>query len=227
MLENSIETSYTVHDFIRGRWSPFAFSNRLVEQEKLLILLEAARWAPSSYNQQPWSFILATKDYPNDYNRLLSCLASANQRWAQYAPVLMLSVAKLYFDSPAELNVDDTIESLTSVMQKSPARQRGSINRHAFYDVGMAVENLTLQAIALDLFVHQMAGFDIDAAKRLFHIPHDYEPVAAIAVGYLGNSHILPEELQLQQLEPRVRKPIEQFVFTERWGHSSLFANSA
>lgn len=209
-------------------WSPFAFSSRLVEQEKLLILLEAARWAPSSYNQQPWSFIVATKDHPSEYDRLLSCLATGNQRWAPHAPVLMLSIAKLYFDSPDELNADDTIESLTNATRKPHGRQQGDSNRHAFHDVGMAAQNLAIQAISLDLFVHQMAGFDIDRAKQLFHIPHDHEPVAAIAIGYLGNSQALPEELRLRELETRRRKPIEHIVFTERWGHSSsLFTSNA
>ncbi|MEH2333620.1 nitroreductase family protein [Nostoc sp.] len=142
MLENLAETQYTVHDLIRGRWSPRAFSNRTVERDKLLSLLEAARWAASSYNEQPWSLIVATQDQPSEYARLLSCLLEFNQSWAQSAPVLMLSVAKLHFD------------------------RNGKENRHAFHDVGAAASNLATQAIALDLFVHQMAGFDAQKARR-------------------------------------------------------------
>lgn len=142
MLENLAETQYTVHELIRGRWSPRAFSNRTVERDKLLSLLEAARWAASSYNEQPWSLIVATQDQPSEYARLLSCLVEFNQSWAQSAPVLMLSVAKLHFD------------------------RNGKENRHAFHDVGAAASNLATQAIALDLFVHQMAGFDAQKARR-------------------------------------------------------------
>ena len=228
MLENLTETEYTVHDFIRGRWSPLAFSDRTVEREKLLVLLEAARWAPSSYNHQPWSFIIATQDNPAEYDRLLSCLVDANQRWAQHAPVLMLSVAKLHFDPPSALNSDATIETLNLAVREHHLERRGETNRHAFHDVGMAVENLTIQAIALDLFVHHIAGLRLDKARPLFHIPRDYEPVAAMTIGYLGNSQTLPEDLRLRELTPRVRKPLEEFVFTGHWGHPSpLFASAA
>lgn len=226
MSENSTDMQYTVHDFIRGRWSPLAFSNRTVELEKLITLLEAARWAPSSYNQQPWSFIVATKEHPTEYERLLNCLFDKNKRWAQNAPVLILSVAKLHFDPPNSVNPDDTIENLIRLVADLHTKKGGEGNPHAFYDVGMAVENLTIQAIALDLFVHQMAGFYSDKAKSLFHIPQGYEPVSIMAIGYLGDSQNLTEELRLRELEPRVRKPLKDFVFNERWGHSSSLFTS-
>ena len=197
MLEKLTETQYTVHDLIRGRWSPRAFSNRTVERDKLLSLLEAARWAASSYNEQPWSLIVATKDQPSEYARLLSCLVEFNQSWAQSAPVLMLSVAKLHFD------------------------RNGKENRHAFHDVGAAASNLTTQAIALDLFVHQMAGFDAEKARSQFNIPNDHEPVAMIAIGYLGDPQTLPEALQAQELAPRTRKLLTEFVFTGAWDQAS------
>ncbi|PMB14241.1 nitroreductase [Fischerella thermalis CCMEE 5282] len=220
-MENPTNIQYEVHDFIRGRWSPLAFSNRTVEREKLLTLLEAARWAPSSYNQQPWNFIVATKDHPAEYERMLSCVFHENKRWAQNAPVLILSVAKLYFDPPNPLNPDDTIENLMRLVANLHTKRGGEGNPHAFHDVGMAVANLTIQAIALNLFVHQIAGFYSDKAKSLFHIPQGYEPVCIMAIGYLGDSQKLPEDLRLRELEPRIRKPLEEFVFIERWGHSS------
>jgi len=96
--ENLVDDQYTVHDLIRGRWSPRAFSNRTVERDNLLILLEVSRWAALCFNEQPWSFIVATKNEPAEYDRLLSCLVEFNQSWAQSAQVLMLSVAKLNFD---------------------------------------------------------------------------------------------------------------------------------
>lgn len=226
MFDNPTDTQYTVHDFIRGRWSPLAFSNRTVEQEKLLTLLEAARWAPSSYNQQPWSFIVATKDHPADYELLLNCVFHENKRWAQNAPVLILSVAKHNFDLPNPVNPDDTIENLMHLVAKIDAKKGGEGNPHAFHDVGMAVENLTIQAIALDLFVHHMAGFYSDKAKSLFHIPQGYEPVSIMAIGYLGDSQKLPEELRLRERQPRIRKPLKDFVFVQRWGNSSSLFTS-
>lgn len=192
-----IDTHHTVHDLIRGRWSPYAFSNRTVEWEKLRVLLEASRWATSSFNEQPWYFLIATQDIPFEYSRLLSCLAKSNQSWAQQAPVLMLSIAKLRFD------------------------HNGKLNRHALHDVGAAVCNLTIQALTLDLFVHQMAGFDAEKARSLFNIPIDYEPVAAIAIGYLGSPQTLPEKYQQREATPRTRKPLTEFVFAGDWGQPS------
>jgi nitroreductase len=197
LLEKPAQTQHPVHDLIRKRWSPRAFAEQPVEPDKLLTLLEAASWAASSYNQQPWSFIMATKDDPTEYDRLLSCLAESNQQWAKHAPVLMISVAKLRFDD-------------------------GKPNRHALHDVGAAVESLTIQAIALDLFVHQMAGFDVEKARSLFQIPQDYEPVAAIAIGYRGDPQTLPAPLRDRELAPRQRKPLKELVFTGRWGNHSL-----
>jgi nitroreductase len=139
-MEKPADTQYPIHDVMRRRWSPRAFDDRLIEPEKLRSLFEAARWAPSSNNGQPWRFLVATRDNKIDYDRLLNCLVEANQKWAYRAPVLLLSVAKLQFED-------------------------GSPNRHAFYDTGMAVENLALQATELGLVAHQMAGFLIDRAR--------------------------------------------------------------
>ena len=197
MLENLVEAPYTVHDLIRGRWSPRAFSNRTVERDKLLSLLEATRWAASSANEQPWSLIIATTDQPSEYARLLSCLVESNQVWAQSAPVLMLSVAKIHFD------------------------RNGKENRHAFHDVGAAACNLTTQALALDLFVHQMGGFNAEAARSQFGIPSGYEPVAMMAIGYLGDPQTLPAALKDRELAPRTRKPLTEFIFTGGWGQPS------
>jgi nitroreductase len=191
------QTRYPVHDFIERRWSPRAFSDRKVTPPDLCRLLEAARWAPSSANEQPWSFLVATKDDKTEFEKLFSCLVPGNQRWAGAAPVLMLSVSHLLFEE-----------------DKSP-------NRHAFHDVGLAVENLIVQAMSMDIFVHQMAGFDVDKAKDLFSIPEGYEPVAMIALGYLGDPNSLTEELRKRELASRNRKPLEEFVFTGRWGETS------
>jgi nitroreductase len=197
VIDKSADTQYPIHDSLRQRWSPLAFSDQLVEPEKLRSVLEAARWAASSYNEQPWSFIVATKDNPAEFDRLLGCLAAGNQEWAQKAPVLMLSVAKLYFE-------------------------RNSVeNRHAFHDVGAAAASLAMQATALGLFIHQMAGFDVPKAREVYSIPEGYEPVAAIALGYLGDPQTLSERLLQRELNPRTRKPLEKFVFSGSWNQTS------
>jgi nitroreductase len=194
-LRKPAETSTPIHDLIAHRWSPRAFDSRPVEPEKLRTLFEAARWAPSSYNAQPWYFIVGTKDHPENYNRVLASLIEFNQGWAKQAPVLALSVAKLKFDD-------------------------GKPNRHAFHDVGQAAANLGLQAEALGLSVHQMAGIEAEKARKLFNIPADYEAVAGIALGYAGDPASLSEELRKRELAPRQRKPLESFVFTGQWGKS-------
>jgi len=196
-MEKPAETQYPIHDLLRRRWSPRAFSDRRVDPAIMRSLLEAARWAPSSYNEQPWSFIVATKDDPVEFGRLLSCLVEGNIQWAQHAPVLMVSVARLSFE-------DD-----------------GKPNRHAFHDVGLAVANLIVQATALGLVVHQMAGIFPDKIRELYGIPEGYEAVAGIALGYPGDPQSLPEGLRKRELAPRERKPMTEFVFSGRWGQTS------
>jgi len=196
-MQKLAETRYPIHELLRERWSPRAFADRMVEPEKLRSLLEAARWAPSSFNEQPWSFIVATKEHPGEYERLLSCLVEGNIRWAQHAPVLMLSVARLAFER-----------------NQKP-------NRHAFHDVGLAAENLVIQATALGLAVHQMAGFHVDKARELFSIPDGHEPVAALVLGFPGDPAGLPEDLREREVAPRIRKPLESFVFSGQWGQPS------
>jgi nitroreductase len=187
---------YPIHPLLAGRRSPLAFASTSVESETLTSLMEAARWAPSCRNEQPWSFIVAAKENKSDFDRLLGCLVEFNVQWAQHAPVLLLSVARLTFEST------------------------GQPNRHAFHDVGQAIANLTFQATIAGLVVHQMGGFDVEKARREFSIPQDYEPVAAAAIGYPGNSAELPEKLRLRNESPRTRKPLADFVFAGGWGHS-------
>jgi nitroreductase len=180
------EASAGIHELLARRWSPRAFSPRPVEPEKLAQLFEAARWAPSSYNAQPWAFIVATREDAEGYTRLLSTLVEPNRQWAQQAPVLILAVAKLDFDHTPRPN------------------------RHALYDLGQSVANLTVQATALDLQIHQMGGFDPGAARELFAVPKGYEPVAVLALGYQDEPPADPRA--------RTRKPLTDFVFSGSWG---------
>jgi nitroreductase len=192
-MEKPAKTQYPIHDLLMRRWSPRAFAERPVEPDTLRSLFEASRWAPSSNNEQPWRFLVASKESKADWDRLFACLVEGNQKWAHRAPVLMLSVARLKFGD-------------------------GSPNRHAFYDTGMAVENLVIQATALGLFIHQMAGFRVDQARVECKIPDGYEPVAMIAVGYPGDPATLPDYLRERELKPRERNSISEFVFSGSWG---------
>jgi nitroreductase len=200
-MEKLAQTDYPILEILRRRWSPRAFSDRLVEPEKLQSLFEAARWAASSFNEQPWNFIVATKQKPEEHARLLSCLVEGNQRWARAAPVLVASVAKLNFD------------------------KTGKLNRHAFHDVGQAVESLIVQATALGLFVHQMAGFSPEKVREIYGVPDGFEPVAAMAIGYGLAADELPEAFREFDFGTRSRKPVSGFVFEEHWGETSRFVS--
>ena len=193
-MEKPAPTSYPIHELLRRRWSPHAFAARLVEKDKLCRLLEAARWAPSCFNEQPWNFILATKENPAEFEQMLECLVEGNRGWAKTAPVLMITVAAMSFV------------------------KGGKPNRHAFHDVGAAMADFTLQATSEGLFVHQMAGIDADKIRTTYGIPATHEPVAGVALGYPGDIESLPEALKQRTLAPRSRKPMEQFVFSGKWG---------
>jgi nitroreductase len=140
---------------------------------------------------------VATKDDPAAYDRLLACLLEGNRKWAYRAPVLVLSVASMNFEDEAKPN------------------------RHALHDTGLATENLLLQATALGLVAHPMAGFDIEKARADYKIPGGHEPVAMIAVGYPGDPTVLTDRLRERELKPRTRRPISEFVFAEEWGRSA------
>ena len=193
-MEKPTRNDYPIHDLLRRRWSPRAFADRPVEPDKLRSLLEAARWAPSSYNEQPWAFLVATKDQPDDFAEVLGCLVPGNQAWAKNAPVLMLSFAHLSFD------------------------RNQQANRHAYHDVGLAAACLTFQATAEGLAVHQMAGIEVDKIRTTFAVPQGWDPVSGIAVGYPGDPASLPEQLRQRELAERVRKPLSSFVFSGTWG---------
>ena len=192
-MEKPADTHIPIHDLLARRWSPRAFAEQPVESDKLASLFEAARWAPSSSNEQPWRFVVATKDDQAAYDRLLACLLEGNRKWAFRAPVLLVSVARMQFE-------DD-----------------GKPNRHAFHDTGMALENLLLQVTALGLVAHPMAGFNVEQARADLKIPAGFEPVAMVAVGYPGEPALLPDYLQQREATPRERTPVSGFVYAGSW----------
>lgn len=185
-------TRHPIHPLLAERWSPRAFADRSVDPEALGSLLEAARWAPSSNNEQPWRFLVARREDGPLFQRILGCLVPGNQAWAQNAPVLLLALARL-------------------------RRERdGAPNRLALYDVGQAVAHLTFQASALGLAVHQMAGIDVEKIRADFQLPEDLEPATAVAVGYPGDPATLPERLREREVLPRERKNLEEIVLSGR-----------
>ena len=190
-------TDYPIDKFLAERWSPYAFQDRPVDEADLCSLFEAARWSASSYNEQPWSYLVATKDNPDRFEQLLSCLAEGNQIWAKDSPVLALGVTHLKFTH----NHED--------------------NRAAVHDLGLATGNLVVEATARGLCVHQMIGIFPDKARALFDISQDYEAWTGMAIGYQGDPLTLPDDLKQRDLTPRQRKPLAQFVFSGKWGSPS------
>ncbi len=193
-MDKPADTQFPIHELLRRRWSPRAFAEQPVEPEKIQSLLEAARWASSCFNEQPWVFLLATVNEPTEHNQLLHCLAEGNRVWAKRAPLLIMTLAKSNFD------------------------HNGKSNRHALHDVGLAVGNLVVQATAMDLVVHQMAGILSETILESFSVPSGFEPVTGLAIGYPGDPQILPSDIRERERAPRSRKQLEEFVFTKTWG---------
>lgn len=195
-MQKPAVTNYELHPLIRDRWSPVCFTKKPIEPTILASLFEAARWAPSSYNEQPWMFCLATQDQPAEFAAMLGCLMEANQVWAKHAYALVISVAKLHFD------------------------RNGKPNRHAFHDVGLATQNLFLQALQHGIYCHPMAGFDIDKAREVLAIPLTHEASTAIAIGYAAEDlSKFDAGLQQRDQSARSRKPLAGMVSTGKFGN--------
>ena len=196
-----VKTAAPDHDILdvfKSRWSPRAFADRPVEPEKMRRMLEAARWTMSSYNEQPWRYMVASRhEDPEAYERLLGCLVEGNQSWAKHAPVLMLAFYKKTFSG------------------------RDRENRCAPHDLGAASAALTFQATAMDLYVHQMAGIHKDIARETYDVPDDFEPMTGLAVGYLGAPTLLNEKQQTSEQAPRSRKALDTLVFGDNWAEPS------
>lgn len=191
-MSNSPE-HFMLNPLIEKRRSTVSFSAKPVEGQKIHLLFEAARWAPSSYNEQPWRFIYGVKDDENSYQKLFDCLMEGNKEWVKNAPLIILSIAKQDFT----LN--------------------GNPNFYARHDVGLASENLMIQAVQMGLMVHPMGGFDKKKAVADLSIPEGFEPVAMIAVGYPGDVNDLSDDLRKREQGERVRKAQNEFVFRGQW----------
>ena len=198
-MEKPADTQFPIHDLLSRRWSPRAFAERPVEPDKVQRLLEAARWASSCFNEQPWAFIIAAADQLVEHSKLLCCFVEGNQVWAKRAPLLMITVGKLHFD------------------------HNGQSNQHAFHDVGLAVGNLVVQATAMDLVVHQMAGILPEIIREYYTVPAGYDPLTGLAIGYQGDLEALPDELREREQASRSRKALSDFVFSETWGQNPKF----
>lgn len=197
--------NFAVHELIETRWSPRAFASTPVPDAFLQRLFEAARWAPSSSNMQPWRF-LVTRQGEEGFDKLHDCLAGGNKPWTERVPILLLSVTQTVL--PAK---DD-----------KPARD----NVTAAHDLGLAFGNLLLQATALGLHVHPMAGFDRKAVREAFAIPEGYEPMTVSALGYAAPSDTLAEDLRAREEAPRTRKPLGEIVFENGWDAPAPFTGS-
>jgi nitroreductase len=180
---------------IGERWSPYAYDPRPVEREKLLSCLEAARWAPSSYNEQPWTFILAERTDTQAFARMVDCLVEGNRVWAKNVGVLLISVVSRLFT------------------------KNGRPNRACEHDIGLAAGNMVLQATALGLQGHQMIGIEPDKVRATYQVPDGHEPLTAIALGY--PAAVQPgtsDPLGQRDLNPRSRKPLSEIIIQGSWG---------
>jgi nitroreductase len=176
-------------EIIKERWSPCSFSQAPVEDFKLKAMFEAAGYAPSSNNEQPWIFVYTTRQEGKIFSDYIGFLNESNRVWASEAYALVISMARTTY------------------------LKSGKINRYAFHDTGMAVANMLLQALAMDVYVHQMGGFSIELVKEYFSLHENIEPVAIMAVGYMGDGYSLPPELLKRDEIRRPRKSVNEYSF--------------
>ena len=198
MSLNRPNPTLAIHPLLRERWSPRTFSGESLSDAALLPLFEAARWAPSGNNEQPWRFIVARHDQPDAFARIYNCLSENNRRWAGSAGALVIAVT-------ARIN------------------SRGRENNHARYDLGQAVAHLSVQATADGLFVRQMGGFSATAAREAFSIPEAFDPVVVIAIGHKADPADGDRELELST---RSRRDLTETVFADTWNQPASLAQA-
>ena len=194
IIANKAHTDYPIREIIAKRWSARAFSTKPVENSKLLSILEAARWAPSSRNEQPWRYIVFTNENPDMLKKAQTILKEIND-YAKRAPILICAIAKKTYS------------------------ENGNPNRLHFHDLGAANENMFLEAFNQGLIMHEMGGFDVQKAREVFNVPEDFEVGIMIAIGYQDTYHVLPDRLRDKAFTPRVRKPLSEIAFIEVMGN--------
>jgi nitroreductase len=199
-VNRTAPTDHPVHDLIARRWSPVGWDDRSVAPADLASLFEAARWAPSAFNEQPWRYLVARREDEEAFATLLSCLVEANQQWARQASALVITVARLTYTA------------------------NGKPNGTARHDVGLASANITMEATSRGLVVHQMGGILPDRARELYGIPEGYAAITALAIGYAADPAGLPEPLQERDTTPRPRRTQDEFVFGGAWGEAARLA---
>lgn len=192
-MDKPAKTNFDIHPLLKGRWSPRSFTDQKVGKESLQRIFEAARWTPSSSNDQPWRFIVGTKG-DKTWEKIMETLVDFNQKWAKLAPVLALSIGKKISD------------------------KNGRPSKTFIYDVGQSVAHITFQAMQEGLFVHQMGGFSAQKATDLFNIPDDYQVITAFAIGHKGAPDLLEENFAEMEKSERERHPASDFVFSESFG---------
>lgn len=190
IITKMAKVDYPISEIISRRWSARAFSTKPVEKSKLLSILEAARWAPSSRNEQPWRYIVFTNDNPQKLKKAQSVLKEIND-YAKRAPILVCAITKRTYSD------------------------NGFPNRLHFHDLGAANENMFLEAFNQGLIMHEIRGFDFQKAREVFNIPEDYEVGVMIAIGYQDTYHVLPDRLKEKAFTPRTRKPLFKIAFIE------------
>ncbi len=182
-----------LHPLLSERWSPRAFDPTPLPADTLTALLEAARWAPSSANEQPWRFVVVSRE-DDSREALIAALSPNNRRWAERAPTLLLAAAR------------------------AMSARTGRPNRHAWHDTGLATAQLIAQATALGISAHVMGGFDPEAARAAVDLPEGFDPVSVIAIGRRASAETLPEDLREREGAPRVRLPLGEIAFRARFG---------
>lgn len=195
-MRKPAKTGQPIHELLHERWSPRAFQDKPVPGDVLASLFEAARWAASCNNAQPWRFVVALKEDAEEYKKLLGCFNDRNQSWAYQAPVLMITCA--------DKNLPD-----------------GRSSNYGFYDTGAAMAQLTVQASMHGLVVHSAQGIDPDKIIETYGVPDDFRVCTGVAIGYQGEADTLPDDYAKREILPRDRKPLTELVFTGAFGKTS------
>jgi len=195
-MKKPANNAHPILKVFKNRWSPRAYSEDPVEKEKLKSIFEAARWAPSARNEQPWRFILGQKG-DETWKKIFNSLAEWNQQWTKRAPILVANVTKNFYD------------------------YKHLINKTALYDTGQAVAMMVTEAVNQGLIGHQMGGFSPEKVIEYFNLPEGYQPVSITAFGYYGDASLLPDDMLESEMEERKRRPLIESVFANSFGESS------